>query len=394
MVKLCNYCRLLPAISSARSTFFYWCLLFAGIAYLLLMLLLLAYMNWFLKHRKHYMEQAVKLLRVMILLMYWVLYMPFFESFISIFKCDAHGKHYLDSSMDCFQGIHIFFFVLCLVFLVLLVLLNLIIALLYNETQPVQEDCLSRLESNFEVVLVIYRSIVATFAMFCGSEVCSWILISVFILCSAMLCYSYYKQIPYYNAFVSVLSGSLIFICLWVSVNAMLMKLLRVQGHLIIILLGVPLITLLVYSLRHTRIDTLMKMNMDKLKVDLDALIQVHTMADYTRGAQDQAHNMTMVGIINLHVLECQNAECPCKDDYELYDVATSQFTERNKNSPHLDQVFLNHLIKRLYEDALNKFVNSPSIHIAFAFYLFKNMKNIHASLVELNIAIKKKPSL
>ena len=54
----------------------------------------------------------------------------------------------------------------------------------------------------------------------------------------------------------------------------------------------------------------------------------------------------------------------------------------------------MNHFVKKLYEDALNKFINSPSIHIAFAFYLFKVMKNIHASLVELNIAIKKKPSL
>ena len=56
--------------------------------------------------------------------------------------------------------------------------------------------------------------------------------------------------------------------------------------------------------------------------------------------------------------------------------------------------MFLKHLIKRLYEDALNKFVNSPSIHIAFSFYLFKHMRNIHASLQELNTAIKKKPNL
>lgn len=101
-----------------------------------------------------------------------------------------------------------------------------------------------------------------------------------------------------------------------------------------------------------------------------------------------------MIGIINLHIMECQNSDCPCKDEVELYDVASNTFTERNKNAPHLDEVFLNHLIKKLYEDALNKFTNSPSIHIAFAFYLFKSMKNIHASLVELNIAIKKKPSL
>lgn len=103
---------------------------------------------------------------------------------------------------------------------------------------------------------------------------------------------------------------------------------------------------------------------------------------------------MTMIGIVNLHIDECQNAECPCKEETELYDVASNTFSDRNRQSPHQDEVFLNHFIKKLYEDALNKFVNSPSIHIAFAFYLFKVMKNIHASLVELNIAIKKKPSL
>lgn len=101
-----------------------------------------------------------------------------------------------------------------------------------------------------------------------------------------------------------------------------------------------------------------------------------------------------MIGIINIHIMECSNGDCPCKDESELYDVTTNMFQDRNRSSPHLDEVFLNHFIKRLYEDALNKFVNSPSIHIAFSFYLFKNMKNIHASLVELTIAIKKKPSL
>ena len=63
-----------------------------------------------------------------------------------------------------------------------------------------QEDCLSRLESSFEVGLIIYRSIVATFANFCFSDACTWVLISVFILSSAMLSYQYYKQIPYYNS--------------------------------------------------------------------------------------------------------------------------------------------------------------------------------------------------
>ena len=59
--------------------------------------------------------------------------MPFFESFISIFNC-VDGVHYLDSSLQCFSGIHIFYVVMCIISLVLLFLINIIVAMLYNET--------------------------------------------------------------------------------------------------------------------------------------------------------------------------------------------------------------------------------------------------------------------
>jgi len=109
--------------------------------------------------------------------------------------------------------------------------------------------------------------------MFCVSEVCSWVLIAVYIISSATLCYQYYKQIPYYNSFVSVFCGSLIFTYCWISINALLMKLLDVNGHIIVIGVAVPIITYLVKSLREKRIENLMKTNIDKLKLDTDSLI-------------------------------------------------------------------------------------------------------------------------
>jgi len=130
---VCNYCRVIEAINEARSVFFYWGLMFFGIFYLVAMMALFVYMNYFLKNRKHYVEQVVRLLRVMILLLYWIFFMPFYESFISIVNCED-GVHYLDTSVTCYQGIHIFYVVLCFIFLVLLFTLNIIIALLYNET--------------------------------------------------------------------------------------------------------------------------------------------------------------------------------------------------------------------------------------------------------------------
>jgi len=104
-----------------------------GITYCVFLIVLLVYMNYFLQNRKYYVEGVVKLLRVMIILLYWVFYMPFFESFLSIVRCEG-GRHYLDTSIQCWQGLHIFLFILCLFFLILLFAYNLIIALLYNET--------------------------------------------------------------------------------------------------------------------------------------------------------------------------------------------------------------------------------------------------------------------
>lgn len=143
MVEICNYCRIIRAINVTGSIFFYWALMIFGFLYMTTMIGLLIYMNYFLKNRKHYVESVVKLLRVMILLMIWVFYMPFFESFISILNC-KDGLHYLDASLECFTGIHIFYVVICIIFLIMLFFINIIIAMLYNETQPVQEDCLSR----------------------------------------------------------------------------------------------------------------------------------------------------------------------------------------------------------------------------------------------------------
>ena len=82
-----------------------------------------------------------------------------------------------------------------------------------------------------------------------------------------------------------------------------------------------------------------------------------------------------------------------CKNIEELYDVTTAKFLTPTKDL-HNEPIFIHHYNKKMYEEAINKFINSPNLHISFAFYLFQIMKNIHAALHELNVATKKKPSL
>jgi len=114
------------------------------------------------------------------------------------------------------------------------------------------------------------------------------------------------------------------------------MKLLKVDGHIVIIFAGIPLIGYLVKNLRETRIEQLIKQNIEKLQVDIDALIQINCMSDFANGVdKDPTHRTTMIGIINSHVAECSNSECPCKEEYELFDISTSREWARKTETPH-----------------------------------------------------------
>lgn len=193
-----------------------------------------------------------------------------------MFNC-VDGQHYLVKSMTCYSNAHIILSVFSIIFLAFLLAINIIIALLYNETQPVKEDALSRLESTFEITMLIYRIFVATFTMVCNSSYCSWILIFIYLGSSFLLCYQYYIFIPYYNPYVSVFFGSFVGTYFWISLNSVAMKFYILDGHIIVIVLGIPLVVYLVRSLREKRIQTLMESTTEKIKTDSDALIQITT---------------------------------------------------------------------------------------------------------------------
>lgn len=182
--------------------------------------------------------------------------MPFYEVFISIFNCNVTDEstginyHYFINDMQCYSGTHIIYCILSALGLLIYLSINMIMALLYNETQPVREDCLSRLESTFELLLFFYRIFVCTFTMLCHSEFCSWLLLCVYLASGVTLSYQYFTYIPYYNQFVSIFFGSVLNLYTWIAVNCLLAKIWTVSGHIIIILLGVPLIIFIVIYLR------------------------------------------------------------------------------------------------------------------------------------------------
>lgn len=111
------------------------------------------------------------------------------------------------------------------------------------------------------------------------------------------------------------------------------MMIMNVYGHIVIICIGIPVIFGLVKSMRELRIQSLLLLNIDKMKTDSDALNQIFSLQKLIKESiLYHKEDVTIIGIINLHILECQNLECPCKNEYTLYDAASSKFSTREGN--------------------------------------------------------------
>ena len=125
--------------------------------------------------------------------------------------------------------------------------------------------------------------------------------------------------------------GSLTCSYLWIAINALLMMILNIYGHIIIIGIGIPIITGLVKNLRDIRLQYLLLMNVDKMKADFDTVKQILTLQQMIKAAiANQAEDVVLIGLVNSHVLECANPDCSCKNEAILYDAATQKFSQRN----------------------------------------------------------------
>ena len=208
------------------------------------------------------------------------------------------------------------------------------------------------------------------------------------------MCFQYFRELTYFNLFVSIFHGSLHLILFWISLNGIIVLIFNLKGNITVILIGIPIIIVLIKNLRERRMNHFLTNTLDKITKDTDFLIQILNFQKLVKGPIiNESDEIILTGIVNVHCLECQSIECPCKKDNEIYCASTDKYSDRNLPY-HKDKIFLNHFNKKLYEDAIQKFPNSINLNIAFSSFLFFQMKNVHASLIQIFFGEKKKPSI
>lgn len=207
----------------------------------------------------------------------------------------------------------------------------------------------------------------------------------------AQICY-YFVCVPYFDAFVSVFIGSMAGIYLWFSVNALLMMFTNVQGHIVIICIGVPIVCGVVYNLRALRLRRLLMATTDRLTSETEALLQISQLQQMISDTSFKDESMVLTGLVNIHILECQNPDCPFKNEADLFDIPSNTFIKLSSKNHY--PILLRHLIKEKFELLTDLFSNSPSSRIYFGTYLLNEIQNVHAALIEFGGATKRKPTL
>lgn len=146
------------------------------------------------------------------------------------------------------------------------------------------------------------------------------------------------------------------------------------DGQFIIILLGLPVVFYALKAFRDSKLDSLMGYTNDRIFSDIDALNQISTIQEWLRDTEGNLSinkEMKAKGLINLHIEECSNEDCVCRNIEDLYDLQKERYLSNDINEYHLNQTFVNHFNNQLYKESLNKFINSAKIHISYGFYLF-----------------------
>ena len=151
-----------------------------------------------------------------------------------------------------------------------------------------------------------------------------------YMVAGLLLLYHYFAHLPFFDQFASVVWGSLACNYLWLSFNALLMKLVQASGHLVIAASGLVLIFGLVYHGRKFRVRKVLLEGLEKMGSDVEALTQVINVRQMIKEQEGGGpENPMLAGVVNQHVADCQLSDCVCKSEIPLFDATSHSSSKR-----------------------------------------------------------------
>ncbi len=144
--------------------------------------------------------------------------------------CHMHDGHYanlLFPDFLCWTGQHIIHAAFALVVSVIFIIISIVVALTYFDSQSTSHDISARVNSRADVFFIGMKIILIYVYAFLGKEQYQWLIIALLLILSYIGYYNYSYKWPYFNdkmnKYFSVLNG----IFLWSNFVLFIAKLLE-----------------------------------------------------------------------------------------------------------------------------------------------------------------------
>ncbi len=199
---------------------------------------------------------------------------------------------------------------------------------------------------------------------------------------SSFLFYTYFTKMVYYHNFLNNFMGFCYFTYLWESIYFFIFYFINLSEKGLIFVLSLLLLYSIFYNIKKKLYDKLIKSTpYHKIANKYYLLYYLKTMINLIGTCEHDAEAKSLlIGIIQLHVIECPNPECVSKNKKKLYLPLTNEWSDRSKPFI-LDSVFLRNFIVVImsYFVSINFF--NPELIINLSYYYLNIIGNICMSI-------------
>ena len=198
---------------------------------------------------------------------------------------------------------------------------------------------------------------------------------------SLQLCIDYYNRQPYYNAKVSETYCFCVYSYFWVNIIFLLTHQAEVSQLLdnviYIIVVGLLFFLYIVKKFREKFTYDLIIKEIEEINNEIHLDIRFRYLMNIVKNAtSNKQDELLLTSIIKVHVENCTNIQCICKNRHDLFDPKKN--VKSNKDQMNFkDPVFVKHYLLKLIKDSTKKYPSSNSLNIDYFLFLFNAQHNL-----------------
>ena len=343
----------------------------------------------------------IKLLSIWLPLLITVLYFPVMGIISSIFDCnnneDAINFTY-KTDMNCFSDQHLVHVIIASIFSLVTLILCILLSLLFHEIKITDSDNTSRINSHYELCLLLFKTGLIFLNILITRFDIKWILWIYMIAGTTALCVTFNNKRHFTEPAQSIFK-CFVLLNIWISSIFAYNYIFDESDNndsISLYLIG-DLLLMLVIFIKYNKDWERLKFEHSKITNPEDIMQNVFIYLELSMNSiQNKTVNILILkGYVVSHSKRCTNASCVLKQETEKYfktiEDGSSIKVSTNKNL--LKRNLLRHCAE-IFIDGINRFPDNNMLRLLYSLYLFQIENRQNTALEQIGIAELENPNL